>query len=217
MDVAAQGLSFDATKKLCYLVPSRANMGTREAPKWETRATLQISPYGELAIRQMVGQIQGCDAPVVVYHGDHFECGNGPQGKYVDYKLKTTHSTEITACFMRIIKKDGTIDFFWLLKEDILRLKGYSEKKNNGTANALYTSVNGSIDPGFLRAKTIKHAFYAYPKVKVGAFTTIQEDPEDEAPLVDYGFHVEAPAAVVQEPATEEPITPHTVIPDEDF
>jgi len=37
----------------------------------------------------------------------------------------------------------------------------------NGKANALYTSDNGQIDPGFLEAKTIKHAMRAYTKLRV--------------------------------------------------
>ena len=74
------------------------------------------------------------------------------------------------------------------MESDWLRLKSYSEKKNKGKANALYSSNNGYIDPGFLENKTIKHAFDAYPKKpRIGKFTTLQTDQE-EAPVVDYGF-----------------------------
>ena len=84
------------------------------------------------------------------------------------------------------------------MEGDIERLKHYSEKANSkwndqtkrrelGKANALYTSNNGSIDPGFLENKMIKHAFDAYPKVRTGKFTIMDSDQEEEE-IIDYGL-----------------------------
>ena len=43
MDVAVSGLSFDPSMKHLYIVPFNTNVGTRDQPKWEKRAALQIS------------------------------------------------------------------------------------------------------------------------------------------------------------------------------
>ena len=224
IDMAAQGLSFDSTKKLCYLVPNNVNVGTRENAKWETRASLEISPYGELAIRQMCGQIRHADEPVVVYQGDAFEAGVKDGRKYVNYQLNPSHTSEIIGCFIHIVKPDGSSDYAWLLKEDIARLKSYSDKKNRGNgdgskANALYSSVGGQIDPGFLKAKCIKHAFKSSPKIKLGMFSKEQEI--DPAPI-DYGVDVSnqaqlQPANVTVQQSTAEPITTGTVVDDEQY
>ena len=78
-----------------------------------------------------------------------------------------------------------------LYEEDWQRLKDYSNKQNRGRgANELYSSGReGGIDPGFLRAKCIKHAFASYPKVRVGRATIMATD-EAEQPISDdiYGI-----------------------------
>lgn len=215
MDCAVQGLSFDPKAKLAYIIPSNVNMGTRDNPKWTKRANLEISPYGELAIRQMTGQIKHADNPVIVYKGDKFEPGENASGKNIEYKLNPEHSNEIIAAFIKIVRVDGTVDYHWLLRTDWERLATYSKKKNksqknpDGVANALYTSFNGGIDPGFLAAKMIKHAFKSYPKVNlIGRFSKVQQDPEEHNPSEEeiYGFAVEEdpkalPAAEVQNAA----------------
>lgn len=194
MDAAVQGLSFDPKKKLAYLIPGKVNVGTRDEKRYVNRATLEISPYGELAIRQQKGQIKYADNPVIVYEGDTFEPYQNEEGRGVVYKLNAAHGTKIVAAFLRIVRMDGSVDYHWLLQGDWMRLKGYSEKKNFGKANALYSSFNGDIDPGFLGAKLIKHAFKSYPKVKLaGAFSQLQpEETEETRPELSaaqmYGF-----------------------------
>lgn len=181
LDMAVNGLSFDPTKKLCYIIPENVNVGTKDNPKWEKRAKLEVSPYGELAIRQRAGQIKYADDPVIVYEGDEFRPMVKDGKKYVDYALNLNHSNVIVASFIHIVRPDGSSDYHWLLREDIARLKSYSERKNKGTANALYTSQNGQIDPGFLAAKTIKHAFKSYPKVNLrGEFAQLEKPVEEE-------------------------------------
>jgi len=181
MDCAVQGLSFDPKKKLAYLIPGKVNVGSRDEKQYVSRATLEVSPYGELAIRQQLGQIKYADNPVIVYQGDVFEPYEDSSGKGVAYKLSMDHTNVIIAAFIKIVRIDGAVDYSWLLKNDWERLAGYSSKKNFGKPNALYSSNNGQIDPGFLGAKLIKHAFKSYPKVKpIGMHTTVQVDEEVE-------------------------------------
>ncbi len=86
--------------------------------------------------------------------------------------------------FIRIVRADGTVDWHWMMEGDIKRLEAYSFKNNQnwnpqtrqkeGKANALYTSSEGGIDPGFLESKLIKHAFDGYPKVRTGQFSSFE-------------------------------------------
>ena len=46
--------------------------------------------------------------------------------------------------------------------------------------NELYTSANGGIDPGFLKAKCIKHAFDTYPKLRIGKGSVLESQTIDE-------------------------------------
>ena len=105
--------------------------------------------------------------------------------------------------FRSIVRSDRSVDYSWLLEEEIERLKGYSSKANKKwnererryecKANELYTSNDGSIDTGFLIAKTIKHAFKTYPKIKVGKSTVLQsEDPEPEKTEDIYGVQTDS-------------------------
>lgn len=191
VDVAVNGLSLDPTKNLVYLIPSNVNVGTKDSPVWAKRAALSISPQGELAIRQRDGQIKHADNVVVVYQGDTFEPGTDSNGnKTVNYQLNINHSTVIVGAYIRIVRMDGSVDFQWLLKADVDRLAGYSERKNKGKANALYTSNNGQIDPGFLAAKMIKHAFKTYPKAKIGgSFSQLETDKVELNDEDIYGFN----------------------------
>lgn len=216
MDAAVQGLSFDPKKKLAYLIPGNVNVGTRDEKKYVKRAALEISPYGELAIRMLTGQIKHADNPVIVYEGDSFEPFQDSSGKGVNYTLNINHSTKIVGAFIRIVRMDGTEDYHWMLPNDWQRLAGYSEKKNFGKANALYTSVNGGIDPGFLGAKLIKHAFKSYPKVNIiGTFTKTAPDPDEEptqlpTPESIYGL----PASALPDPVGDpnKPFQPTMIV-----
>lgn len=200
MDVAVQGLSFDPTKRLCYLVPYNVNVGTQADPKWEKRANLQISPYGELYLRQYYGQIKTADNPIVVYRGDEFEVITNGGGRTIHHKACYPRTSDkIIACFIRIVKIDGTIDFGIMDEVEMERLKEYSKKKNQGKANKLYGNNELKMDTGFLIAKTIKHAFKAYPKVKLrGQFTKLETEAEEEE---EFSYDLVSGPANVQEPA----------------
>lgn len=206
MDVAVQGLSFDPSKKLAYLMTR--NVKTIKAGKetWEKRAYLTISPYGELFLRIVCGQIRAADNPEVVYQDEPFEVISTGNGKTVEHKLKFPREGKIIASYIRIVKPDGSVDFGVCSLDDIERFAQASAKQNRGTANALYTSNGGQIDKGFLLAKTIKHAFRSYPKVQVrGKFSATEEDLEREEDL-DYGLDI-----VSEEPIESAPIETPTV------
>lgn len=191
LDAAVNGLSLETgNKPQSYLIPRPINVGTKNEPRYEKRVSLTVSPYGELIMRMRAGQIKHADDPVIVYEGDIFEIEMNETGKKIIYKpVIPRKSNQIIAGFIRIIKPDDSIDFFWLLKDDIQRLKGYSEKQNKGKANQLYTSNDGQIDTGFLAAKIIKHAFSSYPKVRTGEFTKLQTQ-EIEEKSIDYGINI---------------------------
>jgi hypothetical protein len=187
IDIATMGLSLDnLSKPLLYVLPHNVKVAEN---KYEKRAKLDISPYGELALRMQAGQVSHVDKPCVVYQGDSFQPYVKNGIKSVDYMPKIPRASKnIIACFIGITRPDGTRDFYWMLEEDINRLKSYSARKNKGEANSLYNSANGGIDSGFLEAKTIKHAFSCFPKIKVGQFSQISNEEID--PVV-YGLNEE--------------------------
>jgi len=213
LDMAVYGVNVaKQSKPLAYLLWNNINIGTKQQPNYEKRAALAISPYGELAIRQQRGQIKSADNPIIVYEGDEYSgvyYSNGQ--KAVDYR-PLNKSNRILAAFVKINRIDGTTDFVEMDMKGINRLKGYSERKNRGSANDLYTSDGGQIDAGFLVAKLIKHAFSSYPRIDNphanAIFETQENDVEDTQDI--YGVDDDQP----EQPPVEE-VTPEEVI-DED-
>lgn len=210
LDIAAMGLTLDQNSQpLVYVLFYNQNVGTQQNALWEKRAVLEISPYGELALRIQAGQILYADRPVVVYEGDTFRPTINERGqKIVRYECAIPRTSKnIIGSFISLTRPDGSKDFYWMLPDDIERLSNYSGRKNkNNKANALYTSNNGQIDQGFLEAKTIKHAFKTFPKIKLGQFSQLQKS-DDEIQPMDYGL--DEPVMHTQTPAPEpEPFGP---------
>lgn len=221
IDLAVCGLSVEpGVRALAYLQPRGYKTGAKDAQNkdiYEQRCTLTISGYGELIQRTRAGQIRHADNPVIVYEGDGFSFTDHNGTKSVEYTLNINHNPEKpVACFMRITRADGSIDYAVLLEEDWRRLAGYSGKANKKwdsnarayieTPNALYTSGEGNrIDSGFLMAKCIKHAFKTYPKMRVGKGTAYEAD---EAPRQEdfYGMGDDDQQAVA--PTREESFAP---------
>lgn len=203
LDIASYGLTLDNTSKpLLYIMSRGAKSGHKDnAGKdlWEQRMYLELSPYGELALRIQAGQIKFSDDPVVCYDGDLFQPFVDDSGiKRVRYQAQVPRKTKtIIGCFVKHTRPDNSFDYAWMLPEDIERLQGYSEKQNSkyengqrvpGNANALYTAgIEGQIDSGFLKAKTLKHSFTTFPKLKLGNFSVLQKDP-DQIQAMDYGL-----------------------------
>ncbi len=210
IDLAVCGLSLEpGAKALCYLQPRNYTTGkdANGYPIKEPRLTLTISGYGELVLRARCGQIQHADNPVLVYDEDEFVFSDEGQ-KQVKYVCHLPHvSNHIVACYIRITRADGSIDYGVLFEEDWLRLQDYSSKNNRyydkqtqkyvENPNELYRSRDGQIDTGFLMAKCIKHAFKTYPKVKIGKATDFETNQIDEQPEEEmdyYNVQGEAPA-----------------------
>ena len=202
LDIAVNGLSLDSTgKPHCYLIPRSVKSGHKDNTGkdiYERRATVSVTAYGELVMRMRAGQIRYADNPVIVYECDVFKAELISGKKVVTYSASIPRkSNKIVGAFIRIVRNDGSTDFQWMLEGDINRLATYSQKNNSyydkakgcyveGQANALYTSNQGQIDPGFLENKMIKHAFDAYPKVQTGNYTMLETQEEPGA--IDYGI-----------------------------
>lgn len=191
IDLAVCGLSLEpGTRALAYLMGRNVNVGTKDNAKWEGRCVLTVSGYGELVMRARAGQIRHADNPVLVYENDEFSFKDVDGRKSVSYTCNLPHTGQnIAACYLRITRADGSTDYSVMLPEDWCRLAAYSMKQNrskanpNGRANDLYgMDQNGivHIDPGFLMAKCIKHAFKSYPKVRIGRGTELQSQQVDE-------------------------------------
>lgn len=209
LDVAISGLTLDpGTKAQAYLlarsiaVDSYVDDHGQKKNRYETQCVLTVSGYGELVLRTRCGQIRHADNPVIVYEEDSFEFGERNGQKFVNYTCRLPHqSGRIVACFMKITRADGSADYAVMLPEDWARLSNYSARQNskfnyqtkqweNGKPNALYTAQGGQIDPGFLVAKCIKHAFKTYPKARVGHATQLESQQVDETEISDdiYGI-----------------------------
>ena len=224
LDVAYMGLSIEqGGKPHAYILPYNVNIGTKDEPHYEKRANLSITGYGELVRRIRAGHIKHADNPIVVYASDKYGRTTTEKGTIIRHAaMRPITDKTIIACFMRIIKPDGTVDFAFLEQDDFERLKAYSAKQNKGKANALYTSNKGQIDKGFLMAKTIKHAFSSYPKIKIGDFTNILSE-EEEMKKPDYDIE-DIPTEVIKTKDTtafgeqpEDTQEPETVVIESDI
>jgi phage RecT family recombinase len=174
MDVAVNGLSFDPSFKHLYLVPYNTNVGTKSEPKWEKRASLQISGYGELLLRQKQGQIRYADNPVLVYEGDDFVFGTRDEKFYLEHTTNLGKRTDkIIACYVKIVRNDGTVDYKVITEVDMIRFRKFSKDANSKAWTDGYA--------GMWQAKCIKHAFRNYPKVRTGEFSQLASNQVDEA------------------------------------
>ena len=199
IDLAVCGLSLEpGARALCYLIgrnqktspkldaQGRPMKDSKGYPvyNWEGRVVLTVSAYGELVLRERSGQIRHADNPVLVYEGDEFSFSDKGGRKEVEYVCHLPHTGKrIVACYLRITRADGSVDYSVMTEEDWVRLAQYSARQNRSGANALYgVDQKGivNIDPGFLMAKCIKHAFKTYPKVRVGRGTELQSQQTEE-------------------------------------
>ncbi|MEG2599515.1 MAG: recombinase RecT [Muribaculaceae bacterium] len=199
IDLAVRGITLaPGSQALCYLIPRSVKTGIDAQGRdiWEKACNLTISGYGELVLRTNAGQIRHADNPVIVYDGDRFEYGEQNGQKIVNYMSAFPRkSNKIVACFLKITRADGTIDYSVMTEQDWKRLQGYSDKQNTYTdrrtgevrvkSNELY-NVDGQIDTGFLMAKCIKHAFKTYPKLKIGKGTALETEIIDEQKQDDF-------------------------------
>ena len=198
VDLAVKDLTLEpGAQAMCYLLNRSTKVPTTDksgniVDGWENRCYLTVTGYGEILLRQRAGQIRHCDTPTVVYEGDEFSYIERGGHKEVTYGLNINHNpANPIACFMKITRIDSTSDYAIILPEGWQRLQNYSLKQNergrrdkeNAKANDLYFSgAGGSIDPGFLIAKCVKHAFKNYPRLPIGKGMVMEADlPQEEA------------------------------------
>lgn len=190
VDLAVKDLTLEpGSQAVCYLLNRNTKMPSADGKDyWENRVYISITGYGEILMRQRCGQIRHCDTPTVVYEGDEFSYIERDGRKYVNYGLNLNHNAaNPIACFMKITRIDSSVDYAIILPEAWARLAKYSEKQSNGRTNELYTSgLNNTIDPGFLIAKCVKHAFKSYPKLPIGKGMVMEADLPEEEQMPDY-------------------------------
>ena len=186
LDMAVNGLSFDKNMKHAYVVAFNTNVGNKDDKKWEKRATLMVSGYGELHMRVRQGQIKHADNPILVYDGDHFQHGTKNGHVFLEHVATFPRkSDEIIACYIRLQRNDDTVDYKVLSIDEVMKLKAFSKDPNS----LAWTSGL----PGMIQAKTLKHAFRSYPKMRMGEYSQLQSNVIDEVPeAIDYGL--DAPA-----------------------
>ncbi len=210
MDVAINRLSFDPSFKHLYLVPYSHNVAKKGQPdKWEKRASLEISGYGELLLRQMQGQVKYADNPVLVYEGDEFKHGTRSGSAFVEHEsILHKGKKEIVACYLKITRIDDTVDYKVITLEDVERFKAYATKKNKGRLPDSWDMGAG----GMWQAKCIKHAFKNYPKIRMGNFSKLLTEAvagEDENNDFDYGLPEDETGA----PGSPQPTQPGSNTP----
>ncbi len=174
----------------CYLecrsnkVGENVGQDGRKVGIYERHAVITVTGYGEILLRQRAKQIRSVDNPKVVYDCDTFRYGERDGKSYIEYEkaIPRPQGARIIACYVRIVKADGSVDYFVLDTDEMVRLKQYSGKSNWGKANALYGTQSdcSDIDTGFLKSKTVKHAFKGYPKLSIGAGGALEADKDTE-------------------------------------
>ena len=175
----------------CYLECKSVKVGEKVDEKtkrstniYERHAVISVTGYGEIVLRQRAGQIRSVDNPKVVYDCDSLRFGERDGKSFLEYEkaIPRPAGAKIIACYIRIIKADGTVDYFVLDTDEMVRLRQYSGKSNWGKANALYGNQQdcSDIDTGFLKSKTVKHAFKGYPKLSIGAGGAFESDKDTD-------------------------------------
>lgn len=188
MFLAIFGLSLEkCSTTTCYLEcrSQKAGKDSQGRDVYLSNACITVTGYGEIFLRQCAGQIKGADSPVVIYDCDKIEFGEKDGHKFINYTkaFPKPAGSKIIGCYVRIVKSDGTADYFLMDMDDVLRLKNYSTRFNGGKfSNPLYgRSEDGSdIDTGFLKSKTIKHAFKGYPRLELTQGGAMESDKDEE-------------------------------------
>ena len=179
LEIAITGLSIQGgNKSEAYIEVRGTNIGSKDSPNYVNTASLSVTAYGELNMRIKAGQIIRMNNPIVIYENDYFQPHTNERGELtIDYRPSIPRrSNTIIGCYVCIVLPNKDLDFKWLLTDDIQRLMKYAGKGDANKAGALYKSNNSQIDPGFLEAKTIKHAMRSYTKLRVGESVSFEEE-----------------------------------------
>jgi recombinational DNA repair protein RecT len=199
LDVISNGLSFASGAKHVYLMYRNVKTGNG----YEKRMVYSTSPDGKIFQAQRAGSIDYVTKPVIVYEGDEFAVGTNERGEQIiRHQVKFPRSSQkIVAGYVYVVHKNGNREPYWMDMNDINRLKGYSERQNKGTANALYSASNGQIDPGFFGAKLINFALKNVRKSGTASQFEVDADPGDDLLVIDQSSTY-TPTAIVS-PVTE--------------
>lgn len=191
MSLAINGLSLEKSfTTLCYLECRSKKAGKNDKGQdiYQNMATITITGYGEVLMRQRAHQIRGIDNPVIVYDCDDFKFMERNGHKEVEYMkcMPRPVGAKLIACYVKINKIDGSYDYFCLDQDGMVRLRNYSLKFNGYKyTNPLYGKQQdcSDIDTGFLVSKTIKHAFKGYSKLPIGGGASLEADKDTDAPV----------------------------------
>lgn len=179
---------------------------------WIKNAYFEISAYGERDMRINSGQMKYMSNPIVLWEGDHFQPKTDVRGVLmVDYAPAIPRKSKtIFGAWCSITRMDGSLDFKWILVEEIDRLEKYSIPKAttfnpSPKANALYSSFEGGqIDPGFLETKCMKHAMKALPKLKTSDNVAFEgSEAEQEVPQTFAADQGKVAAVKITQPKEE--------------
>jgi recombinational DNA repair protein RecT len=181
LDLAFHGLSIEPiTKPQAYITVRAHNAGTKEQPAWEERAILNITGYGEIAMRIRSGIIRYVDNPVLVFKDDLFEQNKGK----VTTHMPSNTSTTITHAYLRIVRYDGSEDYKILSMDDLQAMRAKSDNQNGAAWTGGIKDDDGKPQPmaGMIFAKLFKHSFNGYPRLILGQSTQLaDEEIEREA------------------------------------
>lgn len=208
LDVVSNGLSFATSAKHVYLMYRSVKNGDG----WEKRLVYSVQPDGKIFQCQKSGAIEYVTKPVMVYEGDDFAPGTNESGNQI---IRHTpkfprQSNKLMAGYVYVVFKGGSREPYWMDMNDVERLKGYSAKNNkNSGANALYTSNNGQIDPGFFGAKLINFALKNVRKSVVPSQYEVEEEPQLPEPPANAQYEVVAEVT----PAQTNGLVPHENLP----
>jgi recombinational DNA repair protein RecT len=200
MDLAYHGTSIEPiSKPLAYCQPQNYNVGTRDTPKWETRAEHKISPYGELYLRMRSGTVKYAENPVLVVEGDEIKVIDN-----VVHHTKTIPriSDKIIGGYIRITRTDGSREDKWYDIAQLMHFKASADEKQQ--KSKFWTGgIGGQAMEGMLEAKIIKHSFKTYPRLKLGKATKMADESDMERQLIGEDAYAAAMASF----DTEEGIT----------
>lgn len=160
LEVISNGLSFDKSSKHVYLIPRNVNVGTRDAPKWESRLTYSYAADGIIQLTTTAKSIKNCSVPVIVYEGDAIDVQTVDGKSVINHKQSIPRkSNKILGGYCVVTLPEGEKEQFWFDISEIARLANFSAKANKGSANELYSAgEDGQVDVGFLRTKIVKMA-----------------------------------------------------------
>lgn len=130
------GLSLAPNADLCYLIPGRVKVGEN---KYEWVINYEPTANGMLSMARQAGRILDHKRPVCTYNGENASVDS------------------VTVEFLVPSYKEPRWESITFGVGHFKKWQTASANKNNGKANANYTSFNGGIDPEFAGTKAIIH------------------------------------------------------------